>query len=428
MGGYFPSLHPLTCAQDPAIDYVVVNAGEDTLVELLDTLEAGRDPSQVAGLAFRRDGRVIQTPPRPACHPDHLPPLPYHQVPVERYIVKTFLGSRTLSHHSSYGCPFHCNFCAVATLAEGRWLAESAARLGEMAQYLVDRWRINALEFHDNNFFVSETRVAAFCQELLTRGLRLNWWGEGRIDTMLDYHRRTWEMMQASGLTMVFLGAESGDDRTLRQMNKGGALSPEKTLALAALTRKYHIIPEFSFVLGNPTDSGADIRRTLEFIRRVKEVNPEAEIILYRYDPVPLPGEMWQGALDYGFRFPQTLAEWTHPHWVRMQRRRRADVPWMTRSDQRLIRDFETVLNAYYPTATDRRLHGGLWRPLLRVLSGWRYRRRFLSLAPGTAGLASPHAVSAARDLGLLEEASDTPRLSSNLPPPSSQSPSVPAA
>jgi len=265
----------------------------------------------------------------------------------------------------------------VATLAEGRWLAESAARLGEMAQDLVDRWRINALEFHDNNFFVSETRVAAFCQELLTRGLRLNWWGEGRIDTMLDYHRRTWELMQASGLTMVFLGAESGDDRTLRQMNKGGALSPEKTLALAALTRKYRIIPEFSFVLGNPTENGADIRPTLEFIRRVKEVNPEAEIILYRYDPVPLPGEMWQGALDYGFRFPQTLAEWTHPHWVRMQRRRRADVPWMTRSDQRLIRDFETVLNAYYPTATDRRLHGGLWRPLLRVLSGWRYRRRF---------------------------------------------------
>jgi anaerobic magnesium-protoporphyrin IX monomethyl ester cyclase len=377
VGGYFPTNHLNTCAKHPAIDYVVISAGEDTLLELVETLEAGGDPRAVAGLAFEREGQVIQTPKRKPHHPNELPWFPYHKVPVERYISKTHLGTRTLSHHSSFGCPFFCNFCAVVNLAEGKWLAESAERLGELAQYMVDTWQIDALEFHDNNFFTSEKRVVGFCEELLRRGLKLNWWGEGRIDTMLKFSVRTWELMRDSGLKMVFMGAESGDDSMLDLMNKGGTLTADKTLEMAAHARKYNIVPEFSFILGNPPDPGADIQRGIEFIRKVKEINPYIEIIMYRYDPVPLAGEMWQGALDSGFRFPQTLDEWVDPHWERVQLRRSADTPWFARDDRLLMRDFETVLNAYYPTTTDRRLHGGLWRPLLHALSGWRYRMRW---------------------------------------------------
>jgi radical SAM superfamily enzyme YgiQ (UPF0313 family) len=377
VGGYFPTNHINTCAKDPAVDYVVVSAGEDTLLDLVDTLEAGGDPQSVAGLAFEREGKVIQTPKRQPHHPNDLPIFPYHKVPVERYISKTHLGSRTLSHHSSFGCPFFCNFCAVVNLAEGKWLAESAERLGDLMQYMVKNWQINAMEFHDNNFFVSEKRTAAFSEELLRRGLKINWWGEGRIDTMLKFSDRTWKLMRDSGLKMVFMGAESGDDTTLELMNKGGTLTAEKTLAMAAHALKYDIVPEFSFILGNPPDSRADVERGIEFIRKVKAVNPYVEIIMYRYDPVPLAGEMWQGALDSGFRFPQTLDEWVDPHWERVQLRRTADIPWFSRDDRTLMRDFETVLNAFYPTTTDRRLHGGIWKPVLHALSGWRYRRRF---------------------------------------------------
>jgi anaerobic magnesium-protoporphyrin IX monomethyl ester cyclase len=376
VGGFFPTFHPQTCALDAAIDYVVVGPGEQTLPELLAALEAGRDPGDVPGLAFERHGRVIQTPQRSPSHPDNLPRLPYHKVPMERYVVKTFLGTRTLSHHSSFGCPFHCNFCAVAKIAAGKWLAEDAIRVAELADFLVKRWQINALELHDNNFFVNETRVTAFCEELLRRGLKLNWWAQGRIDTLWGFSTQTWKLMQASGLKMVFMGAESGDHRALRHMNKGGTLTPVQTLELAALMREYGIIPEFSFIVGNPGDSGADIERSLEFIRKIKLIHPNAEIILYRYDPVPFEGQMWQDAVAQGFRFPQTLSEWAQPYWARLQRRRRADLPWFSKRDQLLVRDFETVLNAYYPSATDHRFQDGPWRPLLKVLSTWRYRWR----------------------------------------------------
>ena len=377
VGGYFPSSHVAVCASDPAIDYVVVSAGEDTFLELIESLEAGGDPGDVAGLAFQRDGKVTETPKRKPHHPNDLPWFPYHKVPVEEYIARTHLGARTLSHHSSFGCPFLCNFCAVVTMAEGKWLAESAERLGELMQHMVDTWRIDAIEFHDNNFFTSEKRVAAFSEELLRRGLKINWWGEGRIDTMLKFSDRTWELMRDSGLKMVFMGAESGDDSTLELMNKGGTLTAAKTLELAARARKYAIIPEFSFILGNPPDSRRDVQRGIEFIRKVKAVNPDVEIIMYRYDPVPLAGEMWEGALESGFAFPRMLDEWVDPHWERVQLRRSADIPWFSKDDRTLMRDFETVMNAYYPTTTDRRLRSGVWYAILRALSAWRYKARF---------------------------------------------------
>jgi hypothetical protein len=43
---------------------------------------------------------------------------------------------------------------------------------------------------------------------------------------------------------------------------------------------------------------------------------------------------------------------------------------------RRYVRDFERVLNAYYPTATDAKLQGP-WRMALKAASAWRYHTRF---------------------------------------------------
>ena len=88
-------------------------------------------------------------------------------------------------------------------------------------------------------------------------------------------------------------------------------------------------MPEFSFVLGNPPDPEADVRQTLEFIRKVKRVNPSAEIILYIYTPVPLAGELYDQARANGFQFPETLEEWISPAWLDFSQRRNTHVSWV---------------------------------------------------------------------------------------------------
>lgn len=374
-GGYFPTQHWDVCLRAEYVDYVVRGHGEYVFKALLDALRKGEDVTCIQGLAYRHPetGEITTNAMAPIPSPDRLPDFPYHRLDMPSYIRRTFMGQRTLPHHSSYGCPFHCNFCAVVNMVGGRWLAQSAERTADLARSFVQQWGVDAIEFYDNNFFVHERRTAEFAERVMD--LNLGWWGEARIDTMIKYEDRTWELMRDSGLRMVFLGAESGSDETLKRMNKGGTASTAKTLEIAAKMKHYGIVPEMSFVLGNPPDPEEDVRGTLEFIRKVKRVNPEVEIILYMYTPVPLAGELYDQAKARGFKFPETLEGWISPEWQDFLQRRSAQVPWMQDPLRREVRDFERVLNAYYPTATNPSL-AGAWRWVLKASSAWRYHLR----------------------------------------------------
>lgn len=374
-GGYFPTQHYEVCLAAKYVDFVVRGHGEVTFKALLDILRDGGDPTGIPGLAYRHPvtGEPTSNPMAPIPHPDRLPDFPYHRVDPARYIRRTFMGERTLPHHSSYGCPFLCNFCAVVNMVGGRWLPQSAERTAGVTRHMVRAWGVDAVEFYDNNFFVHEARTAEFAERILD--LEIGWWGEARIDTLMKYSERNWDLMRRSGLRMLFLGAESGSDETLKRMNKGGTASAEKTLALARKMAEYQIVPEFSFVLGNPPDPEADALGTMEFIRRIKEVNPASEIILYLYTPVPLAGELYDRVKADGFRFPDTLEGWIDPNWQEFSQRRNSRVPGVQDPLRRRIRDFERVLNAYHPTVTDHRLNGP-HRVLLRTVSSWRYLLR----------------------------------------------------
>jgi anaerobic magnesium-protoporphyrin IX monomethyl ester cyclase len=374
-GGYFPTQHYDVCLRSGYVDYVVRGHGEAVFLNLVDALARGQDPTALQGLAYREAGGMVHTNDMPAIpHPDTLPDFPYQRINVQRYARQSFMGTRTLAHHSSYGCPFFCNFCAVVNMVGGRWLAQSAARTATVTRRLVTEFGADAVEFYDNNFFVHEARTADFAERI--KDLNIGWLGDARIDTLLRYSDRTWELMRDAGLRMVFMGAESGSDETLKRMNKGGSASTQKTLWIAEKMKSYGIVPEFSFVLGNPPDPEADVHSTLEFIRKVKRVNPHSEIIMYVYTPVPLAGELYEEAQAQGFLFPKSLEEWISDDWQDFAQRRSSSIPWLHDPLRRELKDFERVLSAYYPTVTNPRLRG-MRRLALRAVSAWRYHLQF---------------------------------------------------
>jgi anaerobic magnesium-protoporphyrin IX monomethyl ester cyclase len=376
-GGYFPTQHWDVSLKSGYVDYVVRGHGEVTFLSLVERLASGEDATDLPGLAYcLPDGMPFTNPTAPIPHPDVMPEFPYQRIDVNRYARSSFMGKRTLAHHSSYGCPFFCNFCAVVNMVGGRWLAQSAERTANVTRRLVTEWGADAVEFYDNNFFVHEARTIDFAERIMD--LDIGWWGDARIDTLLRYSDRSWELMRDSGLRMVFMGAESGSDETLKRMNKGGTASTDKTLFIAEKMRAYNIVPEFSFVLGNPPDPEGDVDNTLAFIRKVKRVNPNTEIIMYVYTPVPLAGELYEEAKAEGFMFPQTLEEWISDDWQDFSQRRSSSIPWLADPIRRHMRDFERVLSAYYPTITNPNLRGAR-RMLLRAASAWRYHSGFYS-------------------------------------------------
>ena len=373
-GGYFPTQHWEVSIKAPYVDYILRGHNELGLVALLDEIKAGNKPKTVPGLAYDHSLGAKTNPLPDVPHPDELPDYNYQKVDLNLYKRRTFMGQTTLSHNSSYGCPFFCNFCAVVNMVEGRWKAQSADRVAQVVHTLVQQHGADSVEFQDNNFFTSEKRVLSFSKQI--EHLGISWWGEGRIDTMLKYKDETWAAMRDSGLRMVFLGAESGSDETLQRMDKGGSATTEKTLFIAEKMAKYNIVPEMSFVMGNPPNPERDCAQTIEFIRKVKRVNPKTEIIMYMYTPVPLSGELYDQAVADGFAFPDTLEEWVSEKWLDFSQRRSAELPWIKDPVRLAMKDFQSVLNAYYPTVTDVRF-GRIPRTIIRTAAAWRYKSRF---------------------------------------------------
>ena len=368
-GGYFASNYTAAVLNANYVDYAVRGQGEDTFLELLECIRGHRDVKSVAGLSYKeRDGTPRHNPERPMRGLDHFPWYPYHRLPVEKYLLPTFLGRRTAVHQASIGCPYRCNFCGVVTFSGSREKMESPARTAGILTHLVERYRVDAVQFYDNNFFLREDHTRELADRLAP--LKLRWWCEGRADIMMKYSDATLEALRRAGCTMIFFGAESGSNERLKDMNKD--LRAEDTLALASRIRKFRIIPEFSIIFGDPKDPEGDTRECIDFVRQLKRLNPDAEIIVEHYTPVPQRARMY-GNVEDKVQFPTTPDEWATDRWQRFATQKDPQTPWLRRSTKQLIDNFDLVVSSRWPTVQDIRLPS--WgRITLKAMSSWRYK------------------------------------------------------
>ena len=367
-GGYFPSIYPDAALNAKYVDFVVRGQGEDTLLELLEARRGNRSLEDIRGLSHKDVfGLHRHNPERPMKGPDAFPWSPFHRVPVQKYLRPSFFGKRTAVHHASIGCPFRCSFCGVHAAYGTREKLETPSRTAAILRHLATRYGADSVQFYDMNFFMREDHARELADCLEPLGLR--WWCEARVDVMCRYSDSTLAALRRSGCTMIFFGAESGSDWALREMQKG--ITTEQTMQVAGRMKNFGIIPEFSFVIGNPGDPERDTEETLGFIRKIKRLDPNSEIIMYHYTPVPQSGTMY-GNIDGQIAFPTTVEEWATKQWMDFTLRIDPNTPWLKRKTKRLIEDFELVVSSRWPTVQD--IRAPQWgRTLLKTLSAWRY-------------------------------------------------------
>jgi radical SAM superfamily enzyme YgiQ (UPF0313 family) len=380
-GGYFPTLYPDVALNNDYVDFVVRGQGEGAFGELLGAL-ATRDRAAlgaIGGLSWRRDGTVVNNPPRALAREYIAPALHYDKLADPKaYLVKTFLGERTAAHQAALGCRFHCTFCGVAAMFGGATMLPPAERLDRDLAVLKRQIGADSIQFYDHNFFDREEDMTPLL-EVLARH-ELPWWCYARSDALVNLSSESWRLVRKSRLKMAYIGAETPNDQLLRSIRKG--TRAEQTLEVTELCRSHGVIPELSFMVAPPEDPEGETERTFDFIRRVKRLNPAAEIIVYVNTPLPpdvVPGShrlKLAPLLDvHGAPvvFPKTPEEWTERRWIDYACH--ADAPWITERLRKRIRDFGTVLRCRFPTVQDTR--APRWgKTALRTLASWRYSLR----------------------------------------------------
>ncbi len=380
-GGHFPTICAAPSLNVPYVDYAIRAQGEQTLLELLDVLfgAASGTLDSIAGLSWRRDGQIVHNSNRAFSTAGLGRSLPYERLEDPRhYFSRTFLGQRTGGYQAALGCRFRCTFCGVAAMFRGKTALPPAQRLEQELRLLNNKFGMDSIQFFDHNFFDREEDTAPLLEVLA--GLQMPWWCFARADALLNLSERSWALVRRSKLRMAYIGAESPSDWLLHDVRKG--TRTDQTLEAVEKCRSNGVIPELSFMLAPPQDPEGETERTFEFIRHIKRLHPQTEIMLYIYAPLPpAPGsknpqvERAVNSLrdsDGGpIVFPDTADEWAEQKWVAYWCH--TDTPWLTSQLRERIRDFTTVLGCRFPTITDVRSPN--WgKATLQTLASWRYR------------------------------------------------------
>jgi len=128
-----------TLSEHGELDVLVLGEGEQTIVDLCRTMDAGRDLNTVDGIVFRKDFEICTTASRDSIADlDELPDPARDLLPLGRYRA---LGM-PISLTTSRGCPFKCIFCVGRKMVGARVRYRSPVKVVDEMEYL------NSLNFH----------------------------------------------------------------------------------------------------------------------------------------------------------------------------------------------------------------------------------------------------------------------------------------
>lgn len=244
----------------PFVDYVVLGEGEETTLDLVRSLEAGRDPADVPGLAFRRNGALFITQSRPAIKDLDRLPFPGPIVGPDPFTGAKYEASLITAR----GCNGACIFCSNPRL-HGRLRMRSPENIIEEINWAVSRRPVDYLNFFDDTFSADPERARRFCALKIENNPAIPFRIRTRVDCL---DRDLVGFLARAGCRTIGVGIESGSARILENINKRIRL--EQVEKVFRWTREAGIRAEAFFMVGNIGETGETIRETVAFAEKLR--------------------------------------------------------------------------------------------------------------------------------------------------------------
>jgi len=294
-GPHLTAVPEQTLSDYHVFDYGVVGEGENTIIELVEALSAGKTPSNISGLAFRENGKVHFSPPRPTIKDLDVLPFPAWDLldgfPV-RYHPALFKYKKLPSTHiiSARGCPNKCIFCDTSVFSR-QIRFHSSEYVLEMIGYLKKNFGIKEIIFEDDQFLIKKKRVARICEGILKAKWNISWCCSGRVNSVNDLELLN--LMKRSGCWQISYGIESGNQKILDFAKK--AITIDQIEKAVRLTHKAGILSKGYFIFGLPYETEETMKKTIRFANSI----PLNDISAFTLTPFP-GSEMYDIAEQHG--------------------------------------------------------------------------------------------------------------------------------
>lgn len=289
VGAHAAVLPTETLKVSPAVDWVGRKEFDFTCLEVCE----GRPMEGIAGLSFKRDGRIIHNRERELIQ--DMDTLPWvadvykRDLAIEKYFIG-YLLHPYVSMYTGRGCPAQCTFCLwPQTIGGHRYRVRSAANVaGEMAYMKGLFPQVKEFFFDDDTFTANLPRAREIARQLAPLGL--TWSCNSRANLEYD----TISYLRDCGLRLFLVGYESGNDDILRRIKKGVT-----TEEMRRFTRSCHeagVVIHGTFILGLPVETPETIEQTIRFAMELDVFSIQVSLA------APYPGtELYEMARQNGW-------------------------------------------------------------------------------------------------------------------------------
>lgn len=277
-GGVYPTLFPRESLNHA--DLVMRGESDDTIVELMETLAAGKEVTGLSNLAYRGPaGEPVLNPLRPLI--EDLDRIDFPRLGGDRvcYINHDrlqpgdpFVDSPTFEMTCSRGCPYVCSYCSNLSLrkmyaGQGKFVRlRSVDNVMRELHYARSRMKkMRMVIFWDEVFPDEPDWVNEFARRYRQEiGLPFQIWGHP-----LRTRSETIVPLVEAGLAQAVVGIQSGSPRIRKKV----FFRPESQESIIAMSQVLSSarVPEiiYDLILDHPFEEEEDFRLTLELCEQL---------------------------------------------------------------------------------------------------------------------------------------------------------------
>ena len=288
MGDHVTAM-PKESLENCEVDFVIT--GGDFDVSLLNLAKHLRDNSTLPkGVWYRENKNIKNT----------------GNFEVLKNLDELPLIDRELTHWELYGeaylfrpvaytmagrdCPMKCSFCSWSwNLFPGMRYRSVNNVLNEI-EFLIEKYKIKEIFDDTGTFTINKKWVENFCKGMIERGIneKISFSTNARFDTLLD--KGFCKLLKNAGFRLLKVGLESGNDATLKKINKGETI---ETIEHGYKNAKdVGLIMMLTIMVGYPWERKIDALRTIKFAKKLLKYKTDLGDSLQASVVTPYPGTL----------------------------------------------------------------------------------------------------------------------------------------
>jgi len=310
-GGVFPTFAPDLVMNYKNIDMLCVGEGENTIIDLANSISNEEEYSNVTNLWIRqKDGTIRKNSVSRPVNIDELPPITDIGLFGEKRFYRPMGGKirRLLPVETHRGCPYTCSFCNSPgqnrLYGDGDFLKgmsffrkKSMEFVKEEIESHIKKYNVEYIYFWADTFLAwSDKEFDEFCK--MYSEFKLPFWCQTRIETIDEEKFRR---LKELGLDRVTFGLEHGNEEFRRDIVKRD-YSNDDAVKKIKIIEKLGITFSVNNIIGFPDETRELAFDTIEMNRRFNSDNTSCSIL------VPFHGtELHAYAVKKGYLDPNVI-------------------------------------------------------------------------------------------------------------------------